>query len=206
MSCPIIITNTDALADLTLPDLSEITIAADGTANITDLFSIETIANSTDLANAIANGDATLTYAGEVINQLDELCITPTELSNAGKDSYRWAAGRRRNITANGIDLIALDRTGTANMPFIALTDCEIKTGIASSRSTTEWTLVLLKSTDNGANWVTEKTENIDSQTKVLNYVSAPIALNQGEMLRTRYVRNSSDTLYPQINLLIKEI
>lgn len=207
MSCPLILTNaTSPSADYTVADLSQMTLAGGASADITDLFDLECLANSTDLQTALTNGDLTLTYAGESIVDLADLCITPGELANAGRISYSWSAGRRRTISANGIDLVALDRSGTANMPFIALTDCEIQTAIASSRSTTDWQIILLKSVDNGANWTTEKTETIDSQTKVLDFTSAPIALNQGEMLRTRYARVSDNTSYPQINLLVKQI
>lgn len=207
MSCPLILTNaTSPSVDFTVADLSEITLIGGASADITDLFDVETIANSDDLQTALTAGDLTLTYAGEPIVDLADLCVTPGELSAANKASYRWAAGRRRNIGANGIDLIALDRSGTSNMPFIAFNNCEIRKAIASSRSTTDWTAVIFKSVDNGANWTAEKTETVDSQTKFLDYALAPISLNQGDMVRVRYERIANTTSYPQVNLLVKDI
>ena len=202
MACPLTFQeNQTPAAALTIPDLSELVIAASDTINVEDLFDIETVANSVDLAAALLAGDVIITYGTQNITSLDQLCIP------AIVDNYDiiWNAGRRRG-RGQGIDLARFGNLGNVDVPFMAPFACEIQNITARSESLTDWTLQILKSTNEGGTWTTEKTETIDSQTKTVDYtVSTTVSLAQGDLIRFRWVRVANNTNFPQVTATVKQ-
>lgn len=206
MSCPIILENLIPGLNITIADLGELAIAIGATADVTSMFSLETIANSADLQTAINAGDIRLTYAGEIITDLSSLCITPTDLAGINFADWRWSAGRAGLVSAS-VDLLRFGGGSTNTLPFVAERKCEIRTFAAySSDFPGQYNIRINKSVDGGTTWTIAKTELIDTRTKLIDYTSAPVALNPGDLIRTRFLRLAHGIRDPQVNLIVKQV
>jgi hypothetical protein len=203
MSCPILLTAINAI---TIDDLGELTLAGGAIANLESILSIEEISNSTDLQTAITAGDATLEYGTDLITDLSDLCITPSELEVFGKADWTWTAGRRGNVTVSGIDLVSVDGAPTQNIPFVSNVACRIEGYVARSNTDQDWTLDILASFNGGLNWAVLATYTINTQTRIQNFSSSSLLLAAGDLVRLRYTRIANSISNPSVTLLMKEI
>lgn len=198
MSCPIILTNTTA-SPVSVLDLNNLTIASSSSADITGLFFVEEVSNSLDLQTLITSGSITLTYAGEPISSLTDLCITPSDLDSI---DWYWLANRPGNITVQGIDLLN-GSSGSTNAPFVAGQDCQITRMTATHTAGTSWNAEISTSSSNGSSWTIVNTILIDSPTKQVVF-NTPLSLAAGSWLRVRFQRVGTNVSNPSVNLFVR--
>ncbi|MGL4568670.1 MAG: hypothetical protein ACRCU6_09125, partial [Fusobacteriaceae bacterium] len=163
------------------------------------LFSVEEVANSLDLQTLITAGTITLTYVGEPIANLTDLCITPGDLTSV---DWYWLANRPGNITVAGIDLLN-GSSGLTSTPFVAGQACQITRMTATHTAGTSWNAEISTSSNNGGAWTIVNTSLIDSPTKQIVF-NTPLSLATGTWLRVRFLRVGTNVSNPSVNLFVR--
>ena len=179
MTCEII-ANTN-IANLAISDLG-ISLCNSEPNVLSNMFSKHKLANSLDLANALANAELTLVYDGRQITNLAQLCQQSTSTGPNVNALACWTD----TFSLNGlIQAKAIDFT---KQPICILKDCFLQSVYTDMQA---WQLEILRSQDSGQTWQT-----IQIQGQIIN-----IALQAGQLLRLRGLFNTSQIQNPCLSL-----
>lgn len=185
-------------ATVNIADLGDLDLTQSAATDVSTIFSLEEIANSTDLQAAITASDVELRVDGVLITD-----VTKAPFQPALKKTYTWGASRRGEVAALAIDLRREGRTETNRAPFYAPIALTLETLEATSTSTNAWDVRILTSTSfPPGSWSTAYTGSVTGGSTTL---SPALNIAAGTYVRVRYIDVTTETDDPSANLFLVE-